>query len=320
MNEGVPKSVKAERFPHPTMALEDVKTPEDFLNAVDFNELRAIFGTVIGKAGDQEQAVDLGTIRVARDETGPRIFGEEITAEIAATANRDTGQITLYADEIEKMIQKLHAHDPELDAPSVGYTVLHVVVHELTHMQSKKTPVTVEDGFERGTAGFVDFLRRSDERIITLGRALDEAMTEEVALEVLKEYLHRTGSRSLLAKPEIQNAALHFYVLDRVVLHGIADGLATSIGVPQEVAWRGMVHEYMNGNHSTYELLKALISELVESEVALPAILFQDPHVGAEQIAEIGDKFKDPGAFVRAAERVQYALDPNVVHNALGLS
>src|SRR3989344_8929298 len=259
--EAVPHN--KQEFPIPTLELEQVTTPEEFLKAVDFNVLNNIFDKLSQKSHDDTPASTSGH-RVT-----PNAIKFVSTEEIGRSGLDGrciiaTGQIFLVWP------------TQTVDAISTYWVVrvLHALIHEATHVRGgfkvqsqlhsyypeHKAEVSIRWGLHEIHA------RENEDGDIekeNIGVSLNEAVTENITHEVLQLYLQQTGENKLFTDPALRKqVGFSFYGLDRFFLELVINILSQSLQTDRDEIWRGFVHAHMNGNIEMIQLLQNLSSQL----------------------------------------------------------
>lgn len=296
-------------------ALERVATPEEFLDAVDFDALNDIFSTILKKSGEDSPE----TRHLSRNSISVDMSSLESPSGAVepALAHRETRTITLYWKEVEKA----HGGDPAIP---IGVMALQILIHEMTHLYSREvswpdSPVA-QRGQEHVGFGLADYIRpkrrrKNDKRLSRAAESLNEAVTEEVALEAFSEYLRRKGQGALLKNENIQSLAGRGYTGDRIIFNTVVDALAKKLEVHRDMVWRGFVQEYMNGNTQAIELVRDVVEELNE-HADLAMLLYESTH---EDPREVQPHIENPAAVGLAIDRVVNRFSPDFLHDTLGL-
>lgn len=320
--EGALQAPKKEEFPRPTIALEDVRTPEEFLQAVDFNVLNDIFDTLIRRV-EAEQPASVTGLRVSPErvtfDAKADSHGQEMTA--AGRSNVSSGKIALLWGK----------NDASAHPAYNVLTLLGTLMHEATHVRGGYTARGRERGNEFEVtirAGLREsrYNRANPHRNKIIALSLNEAITEDISHEVLHEYLIRTGNSAFLNDPRLANELSNSegYVLDRFVLATVIDALAREVGVPREEVWKGFVQAYMSGNTDVKELFADLEREL-KSDPNMTELAFSlasgQPlnETGTLTINKVVDRVKNPDHALKVAYRVMNAFNAKQFVHALNL-
>jgi DNA-directed RNA polymerase subunit L len=260
-----PKESFTEAEKRPRHSLETVSTPEQFLETIDFKTLNTIFDEIARKAGVVEDPAHPGH----RIDEHKIKFIEEISdssGDLVGRANVTTGVISIKwtndlvpGDSIEtaKLLTTL-AHEATHIRGNISHkTFPHPDLPTITAHVSKiglREQVTLESGKKYFPGG-------------NHGLSLNEAVTEELGIEVLTEYLKRTGNSAYLEDPEVVEIITEgAYISDRRVLGLVIQTLSKNLDVPTSIIWQSMVREYMSGETGTHTILNLLQEALMDDE------------------------------------------------------
>lgn len=268
MSERFPSTTQTrERYERPTLALENARTPEDFLRAIDFNVLNDIFDQISNRAHDESPArtsgYDVSPARISwqtpsKDRPHPMPGANSSTGEMHLVWRSEKASDTTYPLE-----------------------VLLDLVHEATHIRSSYIDRTNVEGPEltvgnrTGLAEFVDIVssESADTKTTRFGISLNEAVTETLALEVLREYLRRTGESVFVRESGFgEQSTSESYFLDQVALATIIQALSRKLTVDRDAVWKGIVHAYMSGSGEIKILFKE-IADALEKDPRLTQVL-----------------------------------------------
>lgn len=249
---------------------DHIETPEQFLDTVDFDTLNAIFDDLTRRSDSPEGMHHTGH-RVTKERTTFFPAGENEPWKVYGRAFIHSGKIELLWDEHAPVSSKARA-----------LRTLQALAHEATHVrggyQHERIPMNALDA---ATGQIETFDKRGYEQVharrrpgvadefAAQGTDLNEAVTEEIAYDVFKAYLDRTGTSGYLKDPDVL-ATLQWgeYADERMALMVVMQALARELGVERNVVWRGIVQGYMSGNAELLELMKELDETLKNSPVA----------------------------------------------------
>lgn len=289
--ENGPEMPKKERFPRPVVALKDVKNSEDFLKAVDFNVLNDILDKLVDKSHGSEPAKNTGFL-LSPDRITFAAFENDQKSDIYGKSHVRRGVVTLFC------------RDPQGDSPlfPTALHLLHTLIHEGVHIRGGYRTESNQIGsrireHKNVTFEKIGFLEATTEEPLfeepettCVGWSLNEAVAEEIAIEVMQEYLRRTGASALLQPESMASQAVGnaTYLADRLVLVTVVTGLAERLGVSRDEIWKGIVREFMDGNTNTYELLDAISNEFEAHQPLseLVSDLAKDKALGTSGLSE----------------------------------
>ncbi len=328
--EGLSQGSKKEQFPRPIVALEDVKTPEEFLQALDFNVINDIFDTLVRKAEDGQPA----------STSGHRISPELVTFDMSAQSKEEelilSGSVNVHSGDIALLWRE--------DNPSKSPThrvirTLASLMHEATHVRGGyKTELW--ERINEHDAGWVmgTIFRKglSESRAETshdkgyvkekIALSLNEALTEDISHEVLHEYLIRTGNSVFLNNPDLVSVLNSYqsYSVDRFVFAVVIDVLAKELEVPGDEVRKGFVQAYMSGNMNVKQLLADIERELESTpDIAelIPLLAANQSLFESELLTEhdVIDRIKIPHNLIEILEGVINTFDAKKFKNSLNL-
>lgn len=327
-NRGLLEGAKSEqeemRFPKPTLRIEDVVTSEDFLRAVDLKTLNEIFDSIVSRSHvSSNGALNSKEEWVGRDKID--IFEEEFTP-----GGNQPGVYTSAVTSLDGSI-RISWGAIEKSSEHKGVQALHMLVHEMTHARSHMSIEEVEVKEGGGGRAIVhqgvgeihlvaENFHTSPEIVKILGTSLNEAITETIAIEVLAEYMRRTGTASLLEKrsqiDELPSGFSSEYATDRIILNVLIDALAEKVSMDRNVVWHGFVEAYMSGSAGALSILADFSLEL-EPEIPRKYILTL---LSEESIPLTPDMAKGFYEFSSAAVmKTLYALSSEYLTDALKL-
>lgn len=307
-----------ERFPDPVIELEEVSTPEEFIRAIDFNVLNDIYDALAKRSRDAGMSSTSGhRINPGKIEFTPRL-GAVDRIVTSGSADIENGSIEISWVHTEDVTSRYRA-----------ISTLKTLAHESTHVRGG---YKCESVHESGVSGFVirrglseNVYQRDKEHIKDeiVGVSLNEAVTEEISHEVLREYLRRTGHGDYLTDKALANElGIGAYAVDRFVLKFLIEVLSQQLNVSQSEVWKGIVHAYMNGNQD----ISGMLAD-VQSEVAATPCLAELISLGAERSFPGDDSATElmDAAIVgsveaaRAVRQVGKVIDGEKFQDVLGL-
>lgn len=318
--EFLEKSGKQASEERSTLSLEQVQSPEDFLLAVDFRTLNSLLDDLSRKSSFRRSTIGQDSIIFA--ETGPTDDDDESEFGIAGRANQKNRTITFYWDFLSK-IAKSH----------IGVHALHTLIHEATHLQSffelRDREVKGGDGSliqssfrMRMGVGEASFDSLEDDLPHKIAKSLNEAITETLSIELLNEYLRRTGESEKLDTLGIaRDLSTQSYVHDRLVLSMVIDALAKRMEVDRDTIWKGFIEAYMNGSDQVIDLMVQVCRELPEPIDSLTYELLKDKSLDRTlSFSQLRERFGATAEYEEALKRVLYAFDTKHVKDVLRLS
>lgn len=162
---------------------------------------------------------------------------------------------------------------------------LATLIHEALHGISSSS-VSFPDPKHSGTtieetrSGLQDatFWRNADGAMVMSekrGARANEALTEFLALEVLKEYARRTGQSNMMPDKKSVDAPGAYigqvaYAKERAELSVIADALGTLLKVPGVSVHGALARQYFSGEENNKDFFEAIGSALDELEKLSP--------------------------------------------------
>lgn len=319
---------KNEAFPRAIGNIEEVATPEEFLKAVNFEELNAILHTLAKRSGIQH----------TRDITPSDVSFTESLQDYAHEGSGPGTHVGGAADPLHYKI-KIDWNDLvamkekyAMTAP-LGLLALESLLHEAVHLYSfhEMSRVVPEGADEDAPVSTVrrvfgyqeqDFTIEGTPGISTANVSFNEAVTEQLALQVFDEYLTRTGDRSLLKKyPEAsKEISTATYANDRMLLNATIDALARRLEVDRDLIWKSFVQGYIFKEERPRKVLVRIASELIaDSRIAAVNALELDsptPIQGTPQEVTAGMTERD---IEEALDRVIHGIRTEEIQDALGL-
>lgn len=302
--------------------LESAQTFEDFIEAVDFDALNRIFDSIALKSerdGSRKITKDIIINHVSAN------FGQEETG--VAGADIENFQIHFSWSEVKRRTNEFG------EKMSVGVAALHMLIHEMVHLYARTESsdlkegdarLRVEDGASVLLTGLEDRQTGVSGERSKLGVKLNEAVTEQIALQVFDTYLHRTGDRYLIRNDIDGSEDLNRegYLYERVLLNVVIQTLAESVGLKnsEDVVWHGFVQAYMNGNQAVTELMDTVGKELEASDVAQPAAkILLKMGEGSDIDEKLVVQLRENPEMKAAIEKTIATLKPEQVQNLLGI-
>lgn len=260
--------------PTPRARAEALPTnPEAFLEWVDFNTLNDIL------AGMQRRA---GVLRPKELRKEQVVFVDAPPEDEARTALA----FTSFGDPTIRVVKdKFFAQAP---TPATTLKLLSSIVHEGLHVLSEapaevhsdtheagatversvtvraRTGLEMRQKYTRQELPNVGEPKKIMENRSVAGVSLNEALTETLALEVLKEYLKRTGYSTLVAHapPEdLKEIGQLSYPSERMALQFMGRILAERLGVEEDVVHQAFVREYFEHELRSHLSLMRLLQE-----------------------------------------------------------
>lgn len=277
------KAVKSEMLLTPEMEFkgdfENISTPEQFLDAVDFETLNRIFDTLQRHSAHEEDIKSSGH-RVTPENIefkAPARDGESVYSS-QGSALPATGRILLKWDFPEN--QRIE--------PSELINVLSTLMHESAHIRGGYEHVTLTQDYSsddhrdwistvQSKAGLEVTNReyrgvgvegtRHDK---VYGLNLNEAVTEDIAHHVLKEYLIQTGNTSYLKDTStLEKIGSGAYLLERMVLFCAIDEISKDTEVPASIVWNALVSAYMAGSSEVLGIMEDFAWQNRDNELRL---------------------------------------------------
>jgi len=237
---------------------DHISSPESFIKAVDFKVLNDIFDSLERKSGGAEKIRNSGH-RIDPERisfTQGLIVGDDEIADTRGTARISTGEIKIGWDfeEVESL------------TPAESIDLLRTLTHESTHVRGGYKEGAwgpTNHGSEAMSSEFVGVvgLRKTQVNLIVpydpqhsitkvrgeTGLNINEAVTENIGQEVLREYLIRTGNNSYLRDPDVQRI-IGSYTPERLALSAVIAVLADKLEVDPANLWQSLVQAYMSGS------------------------------------------------------------------------
>lgn len=247
-----------QKLENPTPTLDQVDSFDDFSKAVDLKTLNDILGTVANKSGG-----DSG--RELTPEQITNVYIEGVNDVSVAAISPVTNQICFNWNNARKLHTEI-LEEEKVNVPP-GLIGLHALCHEGAHYYSKNE-ITQTTESVRVVTGYaeanIDIKTQVFNRI---GTSLNEAVTEEVGLTVLNEYLRRTGNSNLLpADSDVLDAvSTQAYVYDRVLLHSVIEALASRLEADRMIVRQSFVREYMSNPGKVQELMRDIAAEIADT-------------------------------------------------------
>lgn len=335
--EGTPRPSSNERFQRPRLELEQVTTPEKFLKAIDFNVINDLFDELTRKAAGG------GETHVSGHHVSPEniSFDRPHVLEVLrlrtyeprslrGTTNVPEGSIKLTWD----------LKDSEKHQNYRAIDLLRTLLHESTHLRGAyKSKESGRGSYEENNwekemqfqiglqnAAVHASLQRGIETEVR-GVSLNEAITETIAMDILPEYLIRTGNTGSLKDSRLlQELGPGAYIVDRVLLQLVIEKLAEKFEVDRDLVWRGFVQAYMTGSTSLQELFAEIYMALdydgdkdFPIARALVALERSDSAGHVHRIDDVLDFIKNqPQLQHTILDRLDHAVDTEKFGHALG--
>jgi hypothetical protein len=312
--ESAPKMPAYEARNESKIALENAKTPEEFLSAVNFEEINHIFDILISRIGHDVQHYSTGHRVVKEKISFVPNFTEDGKATFNGKCDVETGEIIIVWD--------TSAHNDLADK----IYLLKVLIHESTHVRAGfyyGTEKYNQESFPRFMrSGINEIWQSSEDSTVEIGTSINEAITENISHEVLHEYLVREGYSGYMKQSDVRSELMMgSYTTDRVVLSLIIDALARIIETPRENVWVDIVSTYLSGSQDIKSFFDMIQNEL-ESEKELDTIIplmlsgksLEDLNIDAT-LFHIAKKEDAEKAF----DRVMFAFDKDYIENVLKL-
>ncbi len=293
---------------------ETAKTPEEFLNAIDFSELNAIFDSLIRKIGPD-------TTRYSNEhrvEKKKITFIPKLSEEGIATFQ---GRCNIFTGEIEIV------WDPSIYSDTgENINMLKTLIHETCHIKSGFLMITTKDEHgevksEFNRNGVEEYWHTPEVDHLYVGTSLNEAITENISDEVLFEYLIRTGDSESLSRPEVL-AELGYgsYVPDRILLSMVIDALARVLEIPRDTMWKGIVSAYLSGSTEFYTLFRDIQEKLIGEEVyKLLPLITSEKSLKVLQLDNYIKTTGNVGDAIHAVNRIVNLFTKPYLDHALGL-
>lgn len=246
---------------------ENISSPEEFIAAVDFTVLNTIFDEMIAKSGGEGEVQNSGH-KIDPSKISFKKDLKEIPAEgkVVGRAIVERGEIELVWDYPEHSRVR----------PEKIIKLLATLAHEATHVRGSYVHEIVESPSGVTVKGSDDAILKLEMKTgveeiqgsSTLpgsytysysysGTSLNEAITENIALEVLREYLLRTGNSGYLAdKHTHTEMGSGIYILERLAFNAVVSAFAEELHLSKEEVWRAFVHAYLRGNIEVLDMMR----------------------------------------------------------------
>lgn len=242
--------------------IENAATPEEFLASIDFVALNDIISTLRRRSGVLREYNEISPESFFFDE--PEQYEDEHGRTIVVEGKRvfKTGKIVVgWEEDVPSNIRNLRA--------------LRTLIHESLHDQSfpqaediEYLPEDHKDNLIQGQVtprlknGFAELQQRESGTYVRQNTPLNEAVTETLALDVMNEYLRRTGQENVITK-EIANEIDFNYYEDRVVLQIVIKALADRLGMSDtDMVWKAFVSSYFSQENKPNELISMVHAEI----------------------------------------------------------
>lgn len=248
---------------------ENVSTPEQFLNAIDFEVLNNIFDLLSAKSTKDTVRHNLGH-RIEREKIHfvSKKTNEEVQLSRLGTARPYTGEIDLLwnRDTVSPI------------SPSTNIELLATLTHEATHVRGGYNHEIHASEFENdvyssvtttsvGVEKFFKTTGKYGESKKSFALNLNEAITEDIGREVLREYLIRTGNSSYLKDEKtLKEVGIGSYYNERLVFSCLLEVLSERFELPRDVLWKAFVHAYMNSSSEIIPLMLQMGETLERTE------------------------------------------------------
>ncbi|MEK7602448.1 MAG: hypothetical protein AAB472_03105 [Patescibacteria group bacterium] len=318
---------------------EKISSPEQFLDAVDFKTLNEIFDSLEKKSGGSG-AVNNSGHKIKKDSI---TFHKELQVNehsestLTGRANVETGGIDLLWE----------LSDGESAPPEKMINILRTLTHESTHIRggyacegwinakerSEVRTYPLKSVIKSGLKETFITTNLDGTEVLKLGTGLNEAITENIGQEVLREYLIRTGNSSYLKDDNVYTEIGDgSYSLERLTFSILLEMLASRLEVPTEQLWNSFVQAYINGNQD----LHGLVGEWEKVLATDPELVTLADHliyldgIGNLSFENILDVVANPDKEVKPRARIQayakriralesVAFKANTLRDALGL-
>lgn len=307
------------------ISLDKVNSSEEFLNAVDFDALNEIMEEIARKSGRRMLR------RVHRRDIEEDSATLDAMSEVKGGSTVEGGADPLNFKihfSWEKMQKSAEAFEGKVPA---GVRALYALVHEMTHLygfrEHRLLPAGHKDlrfegeGLELRT-GYSDQQFGADPgNLSEVAVSLNEAVTEELALEAVNEYVRRTGESAMFdGHPEARKVlSTATYPVDRLVLQAVIGSLASRLEVDRDTVWRSFVRGYFSPEGKTAEFVVEIMRTLMDhapSALAASQLLegFVLNNVRVEDALQ-GFEYEQ----VRdAVEKFMHSTDRGKIEDALG--
>ncbi len=260
-------------------AIEQASSFEEFYAAIDFRILNEILGT-IGRSYGADAARSHNEAVVVNASLAKEDGGGNL-----GEANHENSRITLDWERITAF------RDAQFPKQPIGLIALRIFVHESVHITT---------------------------RIPHALTRYNEAITDQISLEVLREYLRRTGDAKLLKREGVRETLLSFGYMSSIrMLNLVIETLAAKIGEDSDRVWRAIVSMNMRGTGGK-GILRQIAAEMGDGTTAEAADYLVGrpiPLDNLEKYESLGRE-KDREA---ALKRLINTLQPDDVRRGLGL-
>ncbi|MDB5264469.1 MAG: hypothetical protein JWN64_40 [Parcubacteria group bacterium] len=296
---------------------DKASTPEEFIQSVDFNAINSIFDSLIKKAGGADR------VNVSGHDVSPTRISFDVSDNgegfyvTAGEAKVYSGEIAL---EWPSTVQQSRAQR--------NISLLKSLLHESAHIRGAYTEQL--ERMEGGEISEATVRHGLWERHVTntgtdsqTALSLNEAVTEDIAHEVLREYLIRTGNSSYLTDPAIlERLAMGAYVNDRLALSVIIQVIANETKVDKDQVWKGIVRAYMSGNDDLHKLFSDIETTIQENPRAQDVLTMLKSDTRIDHYLPINSLYSvvdDPLEQLEVMKRVIKSFDSEQYRNVLGL-
>lgn len=302
---------------------DDIPTKEAFLERVDFQVLNEIFDKLKGKV----ESVQTREHRVVPDSI---LFIDKEDVEKHAMEGVG-GRASVVEGRIKLVWKSSEGNDT-----AENLTLLKTLIHESAHIRggyveahtdewvtplTLKTEGNVRTGLNETIFTIVDGKQQGE--LMGHALSLNEALTEEIAHDVFREYLLRTGNSGYLKNQALHTEIRGSYFDDRVMLHVVVHALAKELGTSEEEVFRGFVHTYMSGSVELEELFRDIEAELADDPVALDLVeklkANHSQTLDLESLPRLIDREPSPYGQIRLLQRMGGPLSRNKAMHVLGL-
>ena len=275
MSEGPSKSIEKSEIADD---FDAIATPEEFLEKIDVKTTNDIFDTIARKSGAQVEGLPPERrISKKKIEVRKSILGTE-EKQARGHAYVHTGEIVLFWEE----------ESNGFGIPTELIT-LKTLMHEAGHIRAgfeSETTYAPEPtfGIEIPTHNITrtgvserNMFFRSGSVVESeqMSGSLNEAITETIALDVLKEYLQRTGNSKYVVEKIFKRINAVSYFTERVMLHIVIDTFARKLNIDRETIWQSFVQAYMNKNSDLEEMFSIISSAFREEDPDIALLYFR---------------------------------------------
>lgn len=302
-----------------------MEKPQEFLDRVDFKTLNSIFDRMQVKTHSdpanlaQGHTIDPKKIVFRYIDRWHLTPAEQDSTE--GNANIETGEITL-------LVPDNHS---ERGVPR-GLMMLQSLIHEATHVRGgysleHHTPIPNTDEvrtletqvFRIGVQEEIQWGQTKEMR--RYGFSLSEAITENIAHEVLIEYLTRTGNTSYVKDERMMRSlSSGYYVPDRFVLEVLIKKLATDVQIPQVVVWKSLVSAYMSNMYTVTNIVRDISTEVSLLPIR-DLLLKSQSHAGIESLRDeaLSQAIPTEREQEEVAHMIRESINVKSLQDALGL-